>query len=362
MLIVDAHLDLAMNAIFWNRDITRSVEEIRQLEGGRAQKGRGANTVSLPELRRANIGLCLATVIARVKPAGQSPLDFRTQHIAWAVARGELAYYQALCAQDEVRQMFCWPDIANHLEAWNSGSGKAPPGFILSMEGADCVLDPGDLDRWYESGLRVLGPAHYGPGIYAHGTASQGPFTPRGRELLLRMEELGIVLDATHLADDSFWDALDRFGGRVLASHNNCRSLVPGDRQFSDEQIRALIRRDAVIGSVCDIWMLEPGWVYGKSSREGITLDTLVDHIDHICQLAGNSRHIGIGSDLDGGYGAEQCPADLDTIADLNKLPGILEKRGYSAADIAGVMHGNWLRFFEAALQPARNRPHHERT
>jgi membrane dipeptidase len=351
MLILDAHLDLSMNAVHWNRDLTRPVSEIRESESARKnEKGRATNTVSLPELRKADVGICLATLIARTNPVGQSPLDHKTQEIAWAFAQGELAYYRALALRGELRQLFHWDDVARHVAQWRADSSHSPIGFILAMEGADCVLGPDDLAQWYASGLRVIGLAHYGPGIYAHGTASNGPLTARGHELLRAMDEMGFVLDATHLADASFWDALEHFKGPVLASHNNCRTLVPGDRQFSDEQIRALVTRQAVIGAVCDAWMLRPDWIYGKTPREAVTLENLVDHMDHICQIAGNANHIAIGSDLDGWYGTEQCPADLDTIADLQKLPEILARRGYSNRDITNVMHGNWLRFFQTAL------------
>ena len=311
-----------MNAMQWNRDITRAVGEIRAAEAwAKEERGRATNTVSLPEMRIADVALCLATVIARANPVGRSVLDHKTPEIASAAARGQLAYYQALCRRGEMRQLRGWSEVARHLGDWPC----QPAGFILSMEGADSVLDPDDLEQWYAAGLRFIGLAHYGPGIYAHGTGSQGPLTPRGRELLRRVEDLGLVMDMTHLADESFWEVLERFGGRVLASHNNCRALVPGDRQFSDDQIRALVERGRVIGGVCDVWMLTPDWVYGKTPRAAATLENLVDHMDRICQIAGNARHIAIGSDLDGGYGSEQCPADLDTIADLQKLPGLLE-------------------------------------
>lgn len=161
------------------------------------------------------------------------------------------------------------------------------------------------------------------------------------------MERLNIILDVTHLCDDSFWEALDHFSGHVWASHSNCRTIVDHNRQFSDEQIRELINRDAVIGGVLDTWMMVPGWVRGVSTPQSTncTLDVLVNHIDHICQIAGNALHVGIGSDLDGGYGKEQSPADLDTIADLQKIPALLQARGYNPSDIENIMHGNWLRF-----------------
>jgi membrane dipeptidase len=161
------------------------------------------------------------------------------------------------------------------------------------------------------------------------------------------MEECGMILDMTHMADESFWEALTIFHGPVLASHNNCRALVPGDRQYSDDQVRAMVERDGVIGAVFDAWMLVPDWKISKPNTA--TLESVVDQIDHICQIAGNARHVAIGSDLDGGYGTEQTPTDLQTIADLQKIPDILRLRGYSEVDIAGVFHGNWMRFFERA-------------
>jgi membrane dipeptidase len=160
------------------------------------------------------------------------------------------------------------------------------------------------------------------------------------------MMQLGIVLDATHLTDEAFWESLELYDGPVWASHNNCRALVPHQRQFSDEQIRALIQRDAVIGMAFDAWMMHPGWVRGVTTPQetGVDLNRIVDHVDHICQLAGNCRHVGIGSDLDGGYGREQTPLDLQSIADLQSLTGHLARRGYSPADVAAIFHGNWLR------------------
>src|SRR5947207_957211 len=139
--------------------------------------------------------------------------------------------------------------------------------------------------------------------------------------------------------------ALDAFGGPVLASHNNCRELVPDGRQFSDEQIRRLLDRGAVIGAALDAWMLAPGWVKGKTSREVIALDAVADHIDHVCQLAGNARHAAIGSDLDGGFGTEQVPTGLDRISDLQRLDAILSDRGYPPEALDALLPGNWLRF-----------------
>jgi membrane dipeptidase len=165
------------------------------------------------------------------------------------------------------------------------------------------------------------------------------------------MERLGIILDATHLCDDSFREALDHFRGPVWASHSNARALVPHVRQFTDDQIRELIARDAVIGAAFDAWMLCTDWKRGETTpaSAGVTLDTVIDHIDHICQLAGNARHCCIGSDLDGGFGREQCPSDVSTIADLSRLPDVLARRGYGQDDVAQIVSGNFVRFMRNA-------------
>jgi membrane dipeptidase len=242
------------------------------------------------------------------------------------------------------------PGLDAHLARWSAGDA-APIGYVLSLEGADSIVTLAHLERAYANGLRAVGPAHYGPGVYAQGTSATGGIGAPGRELLREMEQLGLILDATHLCDVSFREALDSFRGPVWASHSNCRALVPHDRQFTDDQLRELIARGAVIGAAFDAWMLTPGWVRGESTPEGagVTLETVVDHIDHVCQLAGNARHCCIGSDLDGAFGREQSPADLDTIGDLARLPALLGARGFSGEDVEQIAHGNFVRFLRTA-------------
>lgn len=353
MLIMDAHLDLAMNAIEWNRDYTRPVEEIRARERTLTDKpDRGRGTISFEEMRRGNVGLCVATQIARyVAPDNPLP-GWHSPEQAWAMTQAQLAWYRAMEERGELLQIRDRAGLDRHIDAWRRrGSEQAPIGYVRSLEGADSIVTLHHLERAYEQGLRAIGPAHYGPGVYAQGTNASGGIGAPGRELLREMERLGIILDVTHLCDDSFREALDCFNGRVWASHSNCRALVPHNRQFSDDQIRELIDRGAVIGAAFDAWMLAPGWVRGETTPEeaGVTLETVVNHIDHVCQLAGNARHCGIGSDLDGAFGREQCPADVQTIADLRRLPDLLAARGYSAADIEGIAHGNFVRFLREA-------------
>jgi len=349
MFIFDAHLDLAMNAMEWNRDLTWSVGDIRAKEEGMTDKpDRGKNTVSLGAMRRGNIGLCMATQIARyVKKENELP-GWNSPHQAWAQTQGQLAWYRAMEAIGEMVQITNLAELNNHLDLWNSlGNSKNPIGYILSLEGADSIITLDHLEKSYEQGLRAIGPAHYGPGTYAHGTNSIGGIGRKGKELLKEIARLNIILDTTHLCDESFWETMKAYHGPLWASHNNCRALVNHNRQFSDEQLIELIRRDAVIGIALDAWMMVPNWVKGESTPEsmGLTLEHMADHIDHICQLAGNALHVGIGTDLDGGFGREQSPADINTIADLQKLPNLLHKRGYNNEDIENIMHANFIRF-----------------
>jgi membrane dipeptidase len=217
------------------------------------------------------------------------------------------------------------------------------------MEGADPVLSPDQVEEWWTAGLRIIGPAHYGVSPYAHGTGTEGGLFPPGKPLLKVMERVGMILDVTHLSDQCFDEALDAYGGPVLASHHNCRALVPNQRQLTDDQIKRLVARGAVIGAALDAWMLYPGWVRGETSPEVVNMEAMINHIDRVCQLAGNARHAGIGTDLDGGFGREQSPHDLDTIADLQRVPEMLRRRGYPETDVEGIMYSNWVRFFREA-------------
>jgi membrane dipeptidase len=351
-LIIDAHLDLSMNAMEWNRDLRKSVHEIRQREAGMTDKpDRGKGVVCFPELRKGNIGLVVATQIARYVAPENSLPGWHSPQQAWAQTQGQVAWYKVMEEEGELFQVNNLATLEHHLQRWNTDSTSQPIGYILSLEGADSIVTPKYLERAYAYGLRAVGPGHYGPGRYAQGTNATGGIGQAGRELLKEMERLNIILDATHLCDDSFWEALDHFRGHVWASHNNCRTLVDHNRQFSDEMIRELISRGAVIGGVMDAWMLAPNWERGKSTPQGmnVNLDTLIDHMDHICQIAGNCNHIGIGSDLDGAFGKEQSPYDIETIADLQKIPVLLKKRGYTEEDIQKVTYGNWLRFLRNA-------------
>jgi len=354
MFIIDAHLDLSMNAMEWNRDLTKPVSEIRAREAGRTDKpDRGKGVVSLPALRAGNIGMVVATQIGRyVAPDNKLP-GWHSPEQAWAQTQGQLAWYKAMEDAGEMIQINNLAAFEKHIALWNDGKAndKKPIGYILSLEGADSFVTIDHLEKAWQYGLRAAGPAHYGPGRYANGTDATGKMNANGLALLKKMEALNVILDATHLCDDAFWQAMDHFNGHVWASHNNCRALVNHNRQFSDDQIKILIERGAIIGGALDAWMMVPGWQRGLSTPEntGCNLEKLIDHMDHICQLAGNTSHICIGTDLDGAFGKEQCPYDIDTIADLQKLIPLLSERGYTQTDIENILHGNFIRFIKKA-------------
>ena len=354
MLLIDAHLDLAMNALQGNRDLTRSVYTIRTTEQKNSGKGQGQGTVALPEMRQGRVALSFATAIARStgRPAPNIDYDHPTQ--ACAMAHGHLAYYRGLEDLGIVRIIGNRSQLDSHWRewsAWDDGGGEQPPlGFVFSMEGADPILSPGHVEGWHSAGLRAIGPAHYGPCRYAGGTGTELGLGEMGPELLREMERVGIMLDLTHLTDQAFWQALEIYNGPVLASHNNCRAIVPHQRQFSDEQLRAIIERGGVIGMALDVWMVSTKWRSGQQWNYDILLEDIVPHIDHICELAGNANNIAIGTDLDGGFGREQSPADMDTIADLQRVPELLRANGYAETDIGAICHGNWLRLLREAL------------
>lgn len=355
-MIFDGHLDLAMNAMEWNRDLRWSLAEIRESEAGMTDKpDRAKGTVSLPSMREGNIGICIATQIGRYVKRGNNLTGWRSPEQAWANTQGQLAWYRAMEEAGEMVQIRTSNDLEKHLQLWQNPQENTAVGYILSLEGADSIISMRYLEKAYDYGLRAIGPAHYGPGTYANGTDSSGGIGIKGRELLKEMEKLGIILDATHLCDESFRDVMEIYNGPIWASHNNCRVFVPHNRQFSDDQITELANRDAVIGVALDAWMMVPGWVRGKSDPKamGVSLKLMINNIDHICQLTGNSRHAAIGSDLDGAFGKEQCPYDLDSIADLQKVPDKLTEFGYSVSDVQNILSNNWVRFLKKNL-PSR--------
>ena len=349
-LIFDAHLDMAWNALDWNRNLELPLAGIRQFESQFDGIIPGENTVSWYEMKRSRIGMSICTLLPRLHRKHRPLSHFQSPEAAYATCVGQMTYYRALAKRGYLREIRNLVDLEDHVGNWlSSTDGVLPIGYIVSMEGATGFLQPEQAGEWYDAGLRLVGPAHYGPNRYCHGTASEGGLSADGRRLIEEMDRVGLILDVTHLADQSMAEALDLYGGPVIASHHNCRALVPADRQLTDDQIRQLVKRDTVIGAAFDNWMIKPGWVIGQSDPSTIKMADIIGHINHICQLAGSSKHCGIGTDLDGGYGKEQSPSDLDTIADLTRFAELLSERGYSDDDVEGIMYRNYIDFFRRA-------------
>ena len=366
MLIIDGDYPMAIGAMDLNRDLTLPLPELRGAAPDRfAEESRpDADTMaSLPEMRRAGIAAALVKVVARHYRSGSPMWGYRGPEVTYAAARAQLAYYGMLEAHGQARILRTGSELSSHMQSWSTGESRdgLPVGFILGMEGADPILETTQVRRWWQDGIRVISLSHYGLSTYCHGTGTgtSGSLFPPAKALLREMESAGMILDVTHASDASVREALDLFGGPVLASHQNCRAIVPGERQFPDDQLRAVIRRGGVIGVSMDSWMLyRPGLNWGGPipprrsvySKEAVTLEDYCDHVDHICQLAGNSRHAAIGGDTDGQGGSGGAPAEIDTVADYQKVAGVLDRRGYSSGAIEDVMYRNWQRFFETHL------------
>ncbi len=354
MLIVDAHEDIAYNAVFGGRDFRNSVADKRKKDPGDNARGReGIATVGLPDLLRANVAVVFGTLYAPpLKSFGREhPGGYQTAREAETLGRAQLDYYRRLADEDQrVTLISTRSDLDAHLAQWQSPDEAAHQvGIVPLMEGADPIVKPDDVQRWFEGGVRIVGLS-WAQTRYAGGTRTPGPLSDDGKKLLKHMSAVGMIWDVSHLAEESFWQGLDIFQAAVIASHSNCRAYVATDRHLSDEMIRALIERNAVIGCVIYNRFLRDGWT-PEQGKQAVTLkDDVLRHIDHICQIAGDAQHVGIGSDFDGGFGMQSIPAELDSVADLPKLADVLKGGGYKKADVEAVMGGNWLRRLREAL------------
>lgn len=355
MIIVDAHEDLAWNARSFGRDYTQSAYVTREWEEGtEIPRLNGRCMLGLPEWLAGRVAVIFATVFVMPARRSRSHLErvYRTPEEAYAEGMAQLDYYERLAGEHpRFRLVHTRRDLEAVLETWKeplSDSDSRVIGIVRLMEGADPIRRPEEVEVWYERGVRIIGLA-WGATRYAGGTGEPGPLTDEGRRLLKAMQEFPFILDLSHMAERSFFEALDRYEGPVIASHSNPQALVPGDRQLSDAMIRALAERDGVIGVVLHNRMLKRGWARGDP-KEAVTIWDVVRAIDYICQRVGDARHVGIGSDFDGGFGAESTPAEFDTVADLPKIAQALREAGFVEADIEAVMGGNWLRILRQGL------------
>ncbi len=354
-LIIDAHEDLAYNALVMGRDFHLAAQATRARESHAArdhvalrelpQHG-GLALLGLPDLLRGNVRVVFATLYATPanNPYNLPGRTYTTPEQAEALAREHLAYYALLAADPRITLITSRADLERVIAA------REPKlGLVLLMEGADPIMRPEDAPSWFASGVRLVGPA-WGATRYAGGTGAPGPLTELGRALMRELSRAGFILDTSHLSEASFFEALDLFEGTVIASHSNARVFVPTDRHLSDEMVKALIARDGVVGVVLYNAFLKQGWREAGAHKEAVSLATAVDHIQHMCDLAGDARHVGIGSDFDGGFGVESAPREIDTVADLQKLGEALSAANFGDEAIVSILSGNWLRILRKAL------------
>jgi membrane dipeptidase len=359
-LIVDAHEDIAYNMLSFGRDYTRSAAETRRVEeatGSQAPEYTGQSLLGWPEYQRGRVAVVFSTLFAapirRITDPGdtQAYADYDQAH---RVYRTQLDTYRELA--DRHPEQFQFITRRVHLESvladWSDASHENHPvGLVALMEGAEGVRNPSELDEWWEAGLRMIGLAWAGT-RFCGGTRDPGPLTDDGRALLAAMADFGFTLDLSHMDVLSALQSLDFYEGPIIASHANAAALLPGydgNRLLPDEIIRGLIARDGIIGVVPFCAFLKADWKKGDK-RESISLENLAAHIDYICQMAGDARHVGLGSDFDGGFGLGAVPFEIDTIADLQKLVPILKGKGYNDEAVAAVLGENWLRHLRTFL------------
>ena len=352
-LIIDAHEDLAYNAVVLGLDPRLAAQDKRQPAnpGASTQPGdvprASVPMVGVPNLLDGNVRVVFGTLYA--SPAKSSlklpGRGYTTAEQAEAMAREQLAYYASLAQADPRVSL-----IRNQGDLELVIAAEEPRlGLVVLMEGADPIVRPEDAGRWFADGVRIVGTS-WGATRYAGGTGAPGPLTALGRALMPELAAAGLILDTSHMAEASFFEALDLFPGTVIASHSNVRALVPTDRQLSDDMIRALVARDAVIGAVLYNKFLQAGWVEAGAHKAAVPLSVAVAHMQHICDLAGDALHVGIGSDFDGGFGTESAPSEIDTVDDLYRVGDALAAAHFSDSAIEQVLSGNWLRLLRRAL------------
>jgi membrane dipeptidase len=357
VIVVDAHEDLAWNALTFGRDYTLSVAETRSRETGTEVPNHNGNTLlGWPEWVRGKVALVFATLFAAPLRKRHGPWDtqcYADVEEAHQLYQASLDYYRILEGEhpDKFRRICTQADLEQHLQGWE-GEDESKVGLVILMEGADGVRNPTELPEWFHAGVRLLGPAWSGT-RYAGGTGEPGPLTDDGRALLEVMADLGMVLDVSHMAEEGVLEAVDRYDGVLIASHCNPLARLPHsakpERHLSDQAITRITERDGVIGVVLANHFLKDGWTTAEG-RQAVTLEEVAAHIDHICQIVGGVEHVGLGSDFDGGFGLDKVPSGLDSVADLRLIGDTLSARGYRPKEVEAVLGGNWLRMLRRAL------------
>jgi membrane dipeptidase len=359
MIIVDSHEDIAWNVLTLGRDYTRSVKETRQIEAGTPTIAFNGHTLlGWDAWTQGKVAIVFSTLFAapiRKKKEALDRLCYSDVSEAYRLYSEQLDLYHRLVDEheDKFQLVLSQADLEAVLTTWEGDSPPSPRlGFVILMEGAEAIRDPGELEEWFERGVRIIGPSWTGT-RFAGGTDEPGPLTSAGRELLEAMADTGMILDLSHMAEEATLQALDQYEGVIIASHSNVRSLLPGvekpDRQLTELAIDRIVERGGVIGIVPYNKFLLGEWRPGDP-RELVTLDHVVAQIDHICQRVGTSANVGIGTDFDGGFGLDKVPAELDSIADLGLIGEALGTRGYRQEDVERILGINWLSILRRAL------------
>ena len=356
--IIDAHQDIAYNSLTLSRDYRLSAHQVRENEKNtpRPLWNNGEATLGWEDYQRGKIGIIFATLFMPPRKYGGGAYEtqiYDTPQDAKPLLRKQLDLYRALCEDGEHYQLIQeQADLARVVKPWQENlPGNHPVGLVLLLEGAELLGDPSELEEYYSEGLRLVGPVWSGT-RYMGGTNEDRPFDAEARRLLDVMAGLRLPMDISHMRERAALAAMDAYDGLVLAGHANCRAVNKGqggERHLTDATLRRLIERGGVTGILPYNKFLAAEWT-PDLPREAVTLDDVILHIDHICQLAGDSKHAAIGSDFDGGFGYPKIPYEMDTIADLQKLEPALARRGYTETDISNIFYRNWLDLLEHSL------------
>ncbi len=350
MIIIDAHEDLAFNALVDGRDYLQSAYVTRAAEEGEpALEDLGICMLGLPEWLQAQVAIIFATLTTIPRAlARPGELSYRNSEASHQQALAQLAIYRHWAATSpQVRLITHCAHLDETLATWECDGVSPQVGLVLLMENADSIRTPDEIGFWHEQGLRMVGPAWHS-NRFTGSAVDGGPLTTEGRELLAAMGRLGMALDLSHMSEEACLDALASYPGPIIASHANPQRMVPMSRLLSDRVIAGVAKRDGVVGVMPVNWALVTNW--RQRAREEITVDLVAEAIDIVCQIAGDTRHVGLGTDFDGGQGAECAPMGVETVADLPLIATALERRGYQLNDVAAILHGNWLRILRQAL------------
>ncbi len=353
-ILVDGHADIAYNMLRFGRDYSRSAAQTRQIEIGSTTLAENEDSLlGWPDYQRGQVAVIFSTIYAipaRWNKSENKSQVYKTFDEAYKLYREQLLTYHRMTdsAPDKFRLIASSRDLNLLLDLWNSPTPSEsghPVGMVVLMEGADCIRQASELEEWHQLGVRLIGPAWVGT-RYSGGWREPGPLTKDGRALLSAMADFNFTLDLSHMDEPAALEALDIYRGPIVGTHGNCSSLLPNsnsNRHFSDKIIEGIIKRDGVVGIVPFNTYLKVGWTSAKNLRAEVPLSLVANHIDHVCQIAGDALHAGIGSDFDGGFGVQSVPPEIDTVADLQNLVSLLHARGYSKTDIQNIFSGNWL-------------------